>query len=388
MPLAQEEDDWVFDTVKPTRAPMTKQPRKRLSRIPSDESSDIDLDAMGRLALHSAPLLGTMTISSRPSSTIQTPQAQPEMNTQKRRTSALTARKVSVNTPTAQRKSRDLSGASVVTARRVSGQKQPLEPNISFGNGTSTVRQFRRVSSETAVHPQFPVTVNPASIPQLPGTPPDSDIENRPASRLEKPVVVAAASKEAVLGRRAYNKALEPSLQECLAQTSDTTKRADIYRVAEAWTQLDSQDPEGTLLLLKAIIGRVQSDPKLAAQLMPQHVAAKQLASLRLPKTPHKASPARNRANSRTTDGSNTSGSPLKGAPSSGSPSKGTPAAYAEPPRRRRQSRMAEHENDEMRKLEAKLPGRIEPGLEHIAGLADGLYGRWCEGLQARWALA
>ena len=38
--------------------------------------------------------------------------------------------------------------------------------------------------------------------------------------------------------------------------------------------------------------------------------------------------------------------------------------------------------------LDEKMPGKIEPGMEHVSMLGDVLYGRWTEGLKARWPLA
>ena len=38
--------------------------------------------------------------------------------------------------------------------------------------------------------------------------------------------------------------------------------------------------------------------------------------------------------------------------------------------------------------LEEKMPGKVEPGMEHVGMLADVLYGRWTDGLRSRWPLA
>ena len=38
--------------------------------------------------------------------------------------------------------------------------------------------------------------------------------------------------------------------------------------------------------------------------------------------------------------------------------------------------------------LDEKMPGKVEPGMEHVSLLSDVLYGRWTDGLKARWPLS
>ena len=286
------------------------------------------------------------------------------------------------------------------TARRVSGQpRQPLGLDMSFGNGTSTVRQFRRVSSGQHRMPSVQHTVRPTT-PQMsdPVTPPDSDEENHPPQITDTKLQpkVEATTKEAILGRRAYTKAIDPAFQECHAHTSDSAKREALSQVAEAWTALDQLDPEGSLLLLKEIVERIQSDPKLAAAVMPKHVAATQLASLRVAKTPRSPSTAQlspskhGRMSLAENDVASPAGSPTKQRTPSSSPTKLVMAPQNPHLKtlRRKQSQLLEEKKLEEKRLEEKMPGRVEQGQEHVGMLADVLYGRWTEGLRARWPMS
>ena len=65
-------------------------------------------------------------------------------------------------------------------------------------------------------------------------------------------------TKEALLGRRAYTKAVDQALQETYAHTGNQSKREAVSRVALAWDTLDKEDPEGEYLLLKLIIDKIQ----------------------------------------------------------------------------------------------------------------------------------
>jgi len=292
---------------------------------------------------------------------------------------------------------------------------------MSFGNGTSTVRQFRRVSSANNNSTQTPSRPSPATHPDSiaeDSNQSTSDAENQAPVAVRAPVPV---SKEAILGRRAYAKCIDTALQESYASTAPGPKQAALAKVAEAWSALDELDPEGELLLLKSIFERVQADPKLAAQIMPARVAATQLASLRLPTSPSKRQSTVVVVSERERDTLATPpSSPVKrdgsSSPSkrdgSSSPTKrdgGTPKLVmaAQNPHlkslRRQQSLTAlaaereaaekrDRDRDSKRDLriamEEKMPGKMEAGLEHVGLLADALYGRWSEGLRVRWPLS
>lgn len=121
--------------------------------------------------------------------------------------------------------------------RKASGQKMPLEPSMNFGNSASTTRQFRRVSDQSPVRSPNATTV-------------ERDENQHPLAE--------TVTKEALVGRRAYSKAIDHAFQEVHAQTGSQVKREAISRVADAWSALDQDDPEGEYHLLKAIIEKVQ----------------------------------------------------------------------------------------------------------------------------------
>lgn len=387
MSVPTEDDDWIFDTIKPAtiRPPQFSKhtiKRRKLSKIISDDDAENTAAMMQSLDLGTAPLASdSPTYSPEQSSTIRTPKQYLKSPTQQRKSSALTARRLSGSTPTARRVSRQASG-STPTARRMSTHaKQPLGLDMSFGNGTSTVRQFRRVSSAGNHHvPRNSETaIVHISEDFQEGV---SDENLHPAESAPEPVPV---TKESILGRRAYVKCVDPALQESYASTAPGPKQAALARLAEAWCLLDEVDPEGELLLLKTLFDRVQNDPKLAAQVMPTRVAAAQLASLRL------ASPTKR--SSAVTEKDVLATPPI-------SPQKrdDTPKLILAPqnPHLRALSRQQSTAGPEKEKerprsrggIEDKLPGNVEAGLEHVGLLADALYGRWSEGLRMRWPLA
>ncbi|EGP85347.1 uncharacterized protein MYCGRDRAFT_74796 [Zymoseptoria tritici IPO323] len=316
---AREDDEWVFDTIRPNSSmrPSTladsNTKRRKLERIPSGSKVEDATAAMEQMSLENAPLHGSVRqTSSKESSTIRTPKVR-KQSTQRKQ------------------------------------PRQPLGLDMSFGNGASTVRQFKRVSSGN----------RPTTPPAQTGTSPadsvfDSDSENKPPAAALPPVPAVAATKESMLGRRSFAKALDPAFQEAYAATADHAKREALGKVAEAWSNLDELDPEGELLLLKSIMDRIQADPKLASALLPQR------RDVQTPTSPSKL--VMNPLNPH-----------LKKMRSS-------------------QQLQADREKaaeEERLRMEDKMPGaKVEPGMEHTSMLADVLYGRWTEGLKARWPLA
>ena len=402
----EEGDEWVFDTIRPATAMAGTHTvkRRRLDHDPLENGMEMDsaTSAMGAMSLDTAPL-GDITNSgtgtpTKQSSTIRTPK--PRVSSA-RKISVITARKVSISSPSTQRTNRHTSSA-VATMRKLStatsSPRERLGPDISFGNSKSTVRQFKRVSSDQrqSVSPTQPT---PASLPQSDVF--DSDAENRPPRPNAPSQPAVPATKEALLGRRAYSKCLESAFQQAQAVTSDNTKREALSQVAEAWSRFDEIDPEGELLLLKGIVDRIQVDPKLASALFPQRVANAQLASLRM------NSPVKQKGSIRVaeTDLGNRDrdmtpqSSPTKAAKSRvgeiSSPSKGqSPGRLVLNPqnphlKKMRSNQQINAEKDKaMASLDEKMPGRVEPGMEHVSMLGEVLYGRWTEGLRARWPLA
>ncbi|MCJ1363971.1 hypothetical protein MMC16_003080 [Acarospora aff. strigata] len=282
-------DDWVFETIKAPALVVSKhtQKRRKLSAVTREESSPPE-EMLQRLDLN-------------------------KRHDEQSPTAPSTVRKATTK--------RRISAVQIAT-RRASSQKQPLAPDLSFGNGGSTVRQFRRVSDNSS------------------NGSPDSSMMVRDENT---PPLSESVTKESLLGRRAYEKIIDRAFQETHAATGQQTKREAISRVADAWGALDNVDPEGEYHLLRLIIQKVQCDPKLS-KLLPSSV----------PSTPQKPKLVLAQNNPH-----------LKS-------------------HRRRQS--SQSPQDELwTEKQPDLPGRPVPGMEHTKHLADVLYKRWAEGLRNRW---
>ena len=192
-----DDDGWVFDTLK---APALVAPTKKVMRSAPLDCEDDESQMMDDLHI--------------------TSHAKPVANSTVRR-AQVDERSPSIRRPN--------------TKRHSSGMKQPLGVNLSFGNSPSTVRQFRRVSDkapgETGCQSHL-----------VPGI--DSNVG-------PKTLFSENNSKEAQLGKRAYNKAIGLSCQEILANTGDQEKREAISRLAESWSDLEMIDPEGLYHIVK-----------------------------------------------------------------------------------------------------------------------------------------
>lgn len=200
-------DEWVFDTIKaPTVMDQNyTEKRRNTSIFDSDELNSPE------------SMLQNLTVE--------------ESFTQKQPSPLPTVRKTIVkrcSSPTAK---------VSIAKRRVSGQKQPLAPSMSFGNSSSTVRLFCRVSDKS---------------PDLSQNASASEKDEKRQSASE------TVTKEALIGRRAYAKVIDQALQETYAQTRHQMKREAISRVAHAWNVFDADDPEGEYHLLKLIVERIQ----------------------------------------------------------------------------------------------------------------------------------
>ena len=214
--VSKHEEDWVFDTLKASTT-MQSHPTERYSQktkkepivtesIIFDEAQDAPEEMMGRLAVSELAKVE------------QTPPLTVRRMTMKRRLSVV--------------------GAVSPARRRASGQKQPLAPSTSFGNSPSTVKQFQRIPSDP--HDAF----NDGS-----------DLSNNENQKAMPDIV----SKEALLGRRAYSKAIDHAFQETYAQTANQTKREAISCAAQAWERLNKKDPEGEYHLLKLLMEKIQA---------------------------------------------------------------------------------------------------------------------------------
>lgn len=300
-----EPDEWVFDTVKAaTVAPKNNTTRRRklsVIHVNGQNAYTGAEEALRRMDLKDGPL----TSSS------------PSPGTAKRGTV---------------RKMPSVVQMAPLVARTGS-VKKPLQPDMSFGNSGSTVRLFRRVSDNSTAG------VVAASI-----TPRD---ENRPP-------MSDCVSKEGQIGRRIYNKVVDSAFQEVHAQTSSLSQREALSNLADAWSALDAVDPEGEFQLLKLLVDKVQSDPKLASSL------GLSTSQDKTPQGTPNAKPrlvmAQNNPHLRSL--------------------------------RRRQSSQLNPSDDQWREKIPNLPGQLVPGMEHTKQLADVLYARWADGLRNRWPQA
>ncbi|KAI4135258.1 MAG: hypothetical protein LQ347_000829 [Umbilicaria vellea] len=290
----EEKDDWIFDTIKASTLaiPERTQKRRKVSAAqttvlesPEEMMEQLTLnDKRRHIQLSPAPTVHRSTVKRRPSpSQIVSP-----------------------------------------AKRRPSGQKQPLQPDTSFGNSGSTVRLFRRVSENS------------------PSVTPDASVVGRDENQSP---LAESVTKEALLGRRAYTKVIDQAFQETYAHTGSQIKREALSRVADAWNALDIADPEGEYLLLKLVVAKIQSDPKLSLLLPPSQPSTPQKPKLVLAQNnPHLKS------------------------------------------HRRRQSSLMQSDDGRLEK-QGHMPGQLVPGMEHTKQLADVLYSKWAEGLRNRWPI-
>jgi len=342
-----ESCEWVFDTVKSVALPRRGTVK---SRKPS--SAFTVEDAMRKLDVKDGPLQPSTPGTVRRSTVRRQPSAAQQNS----------VRRVSNGSP-----------------RASIAPKRPLQPDLSFGNSGSTMRLFRRVPSDSST-----------SSGQLSGNSEFQTNENRPPpTSFSTPV--EPNSKEALLGRRLYNKALEPCLDELHAQTASSAKREALARLSDAFALLDSVDPEGSYHFLRGLVSTVAQDGKLSNAFLGTQQQQQQQQQQQA-KTPSDGTP----------QGTVVIKSRLPPPAMGGLQSPSKLILSQENPHlashRRRKSvapdtpstggRSPEKEQRDREKLalEAKFPGRqVVPGMEHCKALSDLLYARWTDGLRARW---
>ncbi|KAK4243596.1 hypothetical protein C7999DRAFT_36059, partial [Corynascus novoguineensis] len=404
-----EADEWVFDTVK------SIVPRRETVRSRKSSSIFAVDDAMRKLDVKDGPLQpntpGTVrkaTVRRQPSSASRQSSRQNSVR-----------RRVSNGSP-----------------RPSLGPKRPLQPDLSFGNSGSTMRLFRRVPSDGS-NSGYLDTSNSGFAN-----------ENQPPPTYHSPVELN--SKEAMLGRRLYNRALSPCLDELHAQTATSSKREALARLSDAFAVLDAVDPEGAYHLLRNLVTAVSQDTKLANTLLPQPSPSSSPLSKTLPQDgapQHQQQQQQQQQGTVLIKSSRPSTATSTVAPASpatpgGSPSKlvfsqenphlmshhrrrgsmlpqpispsssfpegnrlpggkdhrdrekgglgngGGGDKERERERERERDKEKEKEKAAALALEAKFPGRpAVPGMEHCKALSDLLYARWTDGLRARWGV-
>ena len=291
----QEKDSWVFDTMRAptvlasTTVNMHTQKRRRVST-----AKELSHDG-------SESLFGHLTL---------------EESQRKQPLQPCNFRKATI------REGRSLTAASGLARRTISGQKQALALSLDFGNSASTVRQFRRASNNSQSK-----SSNASGI-----------LQNENQQSIASPV-----TKEALLGRRAYSKAIDPAFQEARAQTVDKHRRELVSDLALAWDTLNKDDPEGVYVILRLVMQKLQRDEKL--DLLPR---------VPQPNTPQNPKLMLAQSNPH-----------LKS-------------------HRRRQSSIKVAEEAGLDKP-SELPGQLVPGMDHTKQLADVLYSKWVDSLKNRW---
>lgn len=248
---------------------------------------------------------------------------------------------------------------------------------MTFGNAGSSQRLFRRVPSDSSTSGQL----SPTSA----GFEVVGDENHRPNT-------VEANSKEAMLGRRLYAKALDPTLAELHAQTSSLAKREALAKLADAFAVLNSVDPEGAFHMLRGLNASVAQDAKLANAFLPGPPAPRAAAATTTTVDKEGTPPPAGTVIIKSTPTKSSQGSPKLVLAASNPHLKS---------HKRRQESIASSDNNssptkttaflrekdaEKAALEAKYPGReARPGMEHCKQLSDVLYGRWADNLRSRW---
>ncbi|KAL6819580.1 kinase-like domain-containing protein [Trichoderma sp. SZMC 28015] len=326
------DEAWVFDTVKsvvPPKRPTIKHHRKSSSVLSAAE------EGFRKLDINEGPL-GSSSPSSPAVSTIR-------KSTVRRAPSIMQV---------------PASYANGSPRGSIIAPKRPLQPDMSFGNSGSTMRLFQRVPSD-----------EPAGALVVRSTTPDDDVfvdENIPPPAATP---VEPNSKEALLGRRLYSKAVEPTLADLHAQTSTMAKREALAKLSEAFAALDAVDPEGSYHLMNNLITAMSQDNKLNTAILRQSVQ----------KIPDDGTPQ----GTVVVKTSTPSPSPAKLALSSS-----TNPNFRSHRRRQLESPVSKESLRDYDKqaIEDKYPGReTQSGMEHCKQLSDVLYNRWADGLRIRW---
>lgn len=384
MSRSNEDEAWVFDTVRPTintAAPPAPTLKKRKLSETLHSSVEPPTDQLMRMDLNDQR------------SPKQAPNPPPETvrNIQRRQSAvALTARRMSSplkhSGSPSPRKISNPKGPSSSRRQSFISSKQPLAIDTSFGNSTASPRPFRRVSHES---------------PHILGSsaPPD------PVSNENTPPPVDAVSKEARMGRQIFSKVIDPAFQELHASTAPSEKQDLLARVGQAWSALDALDPDGEYLFFRGILERLQSDSKLSNLIRP--FQASLLTPSSTPSTPQR-SPSK--ASSKASPEKRTRDATPQRSPSK-RPSKGAPMPKPSTPQRspsklviaqsnpHLQSHARRRQSNQVSLVSAaaekpQLPGRritvdmdgeeTDPAVEHTRQLADALYSRYGDAIRNR----
>ncbi|ERF68474.1 hypothetical protein EPUS_05613 [Endocarpon pusillum Z07020] len=433
----EEDDEWVFDTVKALPTLHHTQKRRKLTTTEiGDEvkAGNYKEETMKEVKRTQHPQPSTMK---RLSSPLLPPSSSSSVN----RSS---------------------------TKKRISSgqQKQPLGVNMSFGNSPSTIRQFRRVSPAAIENDDYPkdkdsaATPSPSSlspskirntaqstasslsiadsenVPPLPparhtsrmhsgsnGSTPDTSMTQNTVTTSSPPSITASQSISPVpvpFGLAHYLRihAINPSIQEIFTRTTtatsgDSNKQAVLSHLMEAFSELESVDPEALLQVFGGIMRRVGRDERLrdlleddTGRTSPQQVSASGAgagAKLVLAQNnPHLKSHHRRRQSAIVQGQSHAEQQKFAGVGQRAEIMSKDPSS-ARSFGKGREGKVTRGEDEEekedkergidLEQMKELRPGREEEsengntkGMEHVTLLGDVLFERWCEGLRARWS--
>lgn len=393
-PEVEEQDAWVFDTVKavPTIASKPDYPTAQRRQVSFSRSNTLVEEDDNDHSM-TDELMSKLSMAERGCQPPPTPNFY-SPNCKEKRNPA-TMRRVSGNSSPAKRQSssQKLNGASPQkrkTSLIGTAQRRPLAADTSFGNAGCSVRQFRRVSGDYVSPPISRATSSAYSMQE------DILEENEARTGYEtsrrQPEYTTPTStvitRDALLGHRAFTRCIDPAVQEVYAQNGDSRRREAIGNAGNALADLDMVDPEGTWDLLVGIYSKIMRDPKLAPVLAVQagipmampssQPPTRQGSVVAYPSGKENPSPAKNRDRSGSSKGQRLV------------LSNNNPHLKSH---KRRQSSFMPATQDPLgvgsglgrKGALDDLPGEIIPGLEHTKQLADELYSGWIKGLVQRW---
>ena len=382
------DEGWVFDTVKSVAPAPSVSPKKTTVKRNSSAVMAAVEDKFQRLDLKNGPL--------QPSSPAP----------------AGTVRRSTIRHQSSRASSRYSN-----SLRESLRARHPLQPDLSFGNSGSTQRPFKRVPSDGSSASTRGSTNNSSKFnedfydsdddifPQPKPLPHHSRLASNASSQgtssittscrgfsSRPPPVVDATSKEGILGRRVYQRVIEPTIDEMHAYTAGPEKREAIACVSDAFALLNATDPEGTLDLLRHLVSEISQDAKLNSAIL-------------------KAAPLGSVSGGGGVGGYVPEGdTPVSTIILKSRQSSPTKSVVVEPEnsllvraQHKRQGTSVMHGDDnggevdpprarsrdrEAGTLEAKLAKGTNPDMQHFNRLSDELYARWVKGLRVRWPAA
>ena len=269
----QQQEEWIFDTVKPVKPSLEGQTqrRRKVSRAISS-ADDAPHDMIDRLSVNDENIIEQTSSNSSLRKSSNNPSTSP------------LAKSPNTSTSLSKRnKKRNRRSSTVQTARRVSSNqqpaaKQPLGLDLSLGNTTSasTVRLFRQESNVTSKQTNAKIEAAQISTSSTIYSSPAALVsdENAPPPDLANPSRTTSFTTATKKERRdatqqqesartqphLYKAVVSPAIHDILSQSgNDATTRDALTRLASAWRNLENVDANTAASLLQALSQRVQA---------------------------------------------------------------------------------------------------------------------------------